>query len=71
MGLSDPEDGNPKHSDADCGESNNASAEEKEHQEEEDDIVDRKNFGRHDQDVVDRLEDIDVTKQIAALSFAD
>lgn len=71
MPFSDLKDLEPEESDTDCSDSNHRAGEEVKHHEEEDDIVNREDLGRHDEDPVHGVEDIDVAKDVTAASLAD
>ena len=69
--LADPEQGDPEEADADGGHSDNGRGEEQHRQEEEKDVVDREDATRDRQDVVDRVKDLGVSEQEAAVRAAD
>ena len=71
MTFADPEQGDPKEADADRGHSDNGRREEQHGQEEEQDVVDWENAAGNRQDVVDRVEDLGVSEQEAAVRAAD
>lgn len=62
MAFSDLEDPKPEEAYAETGNANDGAGEEEKHQEEEDDVVNGKDFGRVDEDPIDRVEDVDMAK---------
>lgn len=71
MALSDLEQPKPKESNAHCSNTDNRAGEEEDNQEEEDDIVNREDLRRHYKYPIDRVEDIDVTQNVSAMTLAD
>ena len=71
MSFSDLEDPEPKKADANAGNADDRAGEEEEDQEEKDDIVDREDLGRLDEDPVHRIQDVRVSKHVSAMAFAD
>lgn len=67
MAPANAKDGDPQNAYANCCETHNTGEEEDEDQEQKDDVVDREDFGRLDQDPVDGLEYIDVGKYVPAV----
>lgn len=70
MALPNLEDPQPEKANADSRNPNHRAGEEEKHQEKEDDIVDGKDFGRHYEKPIDRVEDLDVSQHIAAMALA-
>lgn len=71
MALSYLEKPEPQESDAHCSNADNGAGEEEYNQEEEDDIVNREDLGGYYEYPINRVEDIDMTKNISAMALAD
>lgn len=71
MSFSDTEYRDPKDSDTNCCNTNDAGCEEEHGDEQEDDVVDGKDLRRLDQDPVDWVEDINVTEKMTTMFLAD
>lgn len=71
MTLSYLEKPEPKESNAHCSNPDNGAGEEEDNQKEEDDIVNREDLGGNYEYPIDRVEDIDVTKNVSAMALAD
>lgn len=71
MALSNLENPYPEETNANRSNADNRAAEEQQHKDSEDDIVDREYLGRLHKNPVDRVEDIDVPKDIATAVLAD
>ena len=69
--LANLEDGDPQEADASGRDADNRGGEEEENEEEEHNIVDGEDLGGLDEDVVERLEDVDVAEDVAAVGAAD
>lgn len=71
MALAYLEKPEPKESNAHCSNADNGAGEEKDNQEEENNIVNREDLRRNYKYPIDRVEDIDVTKDVSAMALAD
>ena len=71
MALADLEDGDPEEANASSGNTNNGSGEEEQDKEQEEHVVDGEHLGRLDEDPVQRLEDVDVAKDVSAVGATD
>ena len=71
MSFSDAEYRDPEDSNANGGDTDDAGCEEQHCDEQEDDIINWEDLGSLDQNPVDRVEDVDVTKKMTAMFFAD
>lgn len=71
MALPYLEKSEPKKPNAHCSNADNGAGEEEDNQEEEDDIVNREDLGGNYEYPINRVEDIDVTENVSAMTFAD
>lgn len=71
MPFSDLEDPKPEESYANASDANYGARKEKEDQQQEDNVVDREDLRRLDEDPIHRVEDVCVSKHISAMAFAD
>lgn len=71
MALSNLKKLEPEKADPYCSDADNGAGEEEKDQEEEEDIVDWKDFGGLDEYPVDGIEDVDMTKNVSTTTLAD
>ena len=71
VAFADLEYGEPEEADACGGNAHDRGGEEEEHKKQEQDVVDGEDLGGLDEDPVDRLEDVDVAEDVAAVGAAN
>lgn len=71
MALSDLEYPDPEESDANHSDSHDRAAEEKQRQQREESVVDRKYASRFQEDPIQRIEDVDLAEDVSAMLLAD
>lgn len=71
MALSNLEELKPEKADPYRSNADNGASEKEKDQEEEEDVVDWKNFGGRDEYPIDGIEDVDMTKDVSTTALAD